>query len=201
MRKRNFTYFPPDPSPVERDYQLARQALSGDTDAWDTLHLEAFDFVVNAARKCGDSRFFGDSEYSDIASEAFAKCYEQLERYRGLGRFRSWVLGYAKNIMRNRKHRQCTVWRNQYLLEYMVQTRSRNLDPLHLLLQLERDQFLWEAFYLLSPQEQIVLYQRVLFQTSMKKLAKALQLTRKQVKQAYEDALLKTRWHYLRLYC
>lgn len=178
MRKRNCTYSPPAPSPVERDYQLARQALCGDTGAWDTLHLEAFDFVVNAARKCGDPNFFGDSEYFDIASEAFAKCYEHLERYRGLGRFRSWVLGYAKNIMRNRRSRQYTVWRNQYLLECIVQSQSRNLDPLHLLLQLERNQFLWEAFYLLSPQEQIVLYQHVLFQTSTKKLAKALQLTR-----------------------
>ena len=139
-------------------------------------------------------------DYEDIADEAFAKCYEQLERYQGLSRFWRWVSGYARNIIRNRKRAQLTVWRNQRLMEDITRAKFRNVDPLHLLIQLERNRFLWEAFFQLDLPERTILYRRVFFCTPFRELANMFQLTQKQARQLYQDAVVKTRWNYLRQY-
>ena len=156
--------------------------------------------MVNAARKYDVQKWFSPSDYPDIADEAFAKCYEHLERYQGLGRFRNWVLGYAKNIMRNRWRKQCTARRNQSLLESLATSQLRHLDPLLLLVRLERNRYLWDAFYRLTALEQRIVYQCVFCGTPPRTLARAFHLTRKQVLQHYEDARVKLRWNYLRLY-
>ena len=200
MRKTLCPYLPSRPSPREQDYQLAYDALHGDQAAWNTLYLEAFDFVVNAAKRFDEQHFFAACDYADIAGEAFSKCYEHLERYQGLSRFQGWVFGYAKNIMRSRRRAQLTARRNRSLLENMASSQSRHLDPLYLLIRLERDQCLWTAFYQLPLSEQVILYRRVFFNTPPRELAKEFQLTRKQVLQHYESALFKLRWNYLHLY-
>lgn len=43
-------------------------------------------------------RVLGPDDYCEIADEAFALCYEQLDRYQGLSQFSGWVGGYSKNI-------------------------------------------------------------------------------------------------------
>lgn len=147
--------------PQEQDYLLATEALRGDSHAEDTLYLGSVSFVVNAARKYDVQKWFSPSDYPDIADEAFAKCYEHLERYQGLGRFRNWVLGYAKNIMRNRWRKQCTARRNQSLLESLATSQLRHLDPLILLVWLELNRYLWDTFYRLTALEQRIIYQCV----------------------------------------
>ena len=47
-------------------------------------------------------RVLGPDDYCEIADEAFALCYEQLDRYQGLSQFSGWVGGYSKNITRTR---------------------------------------------------------------------------------------------------
>lgn len=199
MRKRIYQYVPSASTPRELDYQLDN-VLHGDLGAWDRLYLAAYTPVMREIKKFDNQRFFSNYDYHDIADEAFTKCYEQLERYQGLSQFWRWVSGYAKNIMRNRKRVQLTVWRNQRLMEDIISIQLRNTDPLYLLIRLERNQFLWNAFFQLTLSEQTVLYQRIFFYTSFRKLAKTLQLTQKQVRQLYEDAIIKTRWNYLRQY-
>ena len=142
-----------------------------------------------AVRRADFQHFFSDWEYRDITDEALARCYDHLERYRGLSQFQWWVLGYAKNILRNRIQRQLTHWRNQSLLERAADQHALCQDPLRLLLRLERDQFLREAFYQLPPQDQALVYQRVFFQTAYATLAKSAQLTRDQVRRRCQDAL------------
>lgn len=46
-------------------------------------------------------RVLGPDDYCEIADEAFALCYEQLDRYQGLSQFSGWVGGYSKNITRH----------------------------------------------------------------------------------------------------
>lgn len=186
--------------PQEQDYLLATEALRGDSHAGDTLYLGSVSFVVNAARKYDVQKWFSPSDYLDIADEAFAKCYEHLERYQGLGRFRNWVLGYAKNIMRNRWRKQCTARRNQSLLERLATSQLRHLDPLILLVRLERNRYLWDTFYRLTALEQRIIYQCVFCGTPPRTPARAFQLTRKYVLQHYEDTRVTLRWNYLRLY-
>ena len=129
-----------------------------------------------------------------------ARCYGHLERYQGLSQFQWWVLGYAKNILRNRIQRQLTHRRNQSLLEHAANHHAFCQDPLRLLLQVERDQYLWEAFYQLTPLDQVIVYQRVFFQTAYATLAKHAQLTKNQVRWRCQDALNAIRWNFLRRY-
>ena len=117
QRPRNVTCVPPSAPARERNHQLARLALSGDGRAWDLLYEKAIRSVPAAVRRADFQHFFSDWEYRDITDEALARCYDHLERYRGLSQFQWWVLGYAKNILRNRIQRQPTHWRNQSLLE------------------------------------------------------------------------------------
>ena len=200
MRKRVYQYVPPAPAQRELDYQLASDVLRGDPEAWEQLYLEAYAPVMREIRRFDDRRFFSIPDYEDIADEAFAKCYEQLERYQGLSRFWRWVSGYARNIIRNRKRAQLTVWRNQRLMEDITRAKFRNVDPLHLLIQLERNRVLWDAFFQLDLPERTILYRRVFFCTPFRELANMFQLTQKQARQLYQDAVVKTRWNYLRQY-
>ena len=198
QRPRNVTCVPPSAPARERNHQLARLALGGDGRAWDLLYEKAIRSVPAAVRRADFQHFFSDWDYQDITDEALARCYDHLERYRGLSQFQWWVLGYAKNILRNRIQRQLTHWRNQSLLERAADQHALCQDPLRLLLRLERDQFLREAFYQLPPQDQALVYQRVFFQTAYATLAKSAQLTRDQVRRRCQDALNAIRWIFLR---
>ena len=168
QRPRNVTCVPPSAPARERNHQLARLALGGDGRAWDLLYEKAIRSVPAAVRRADFQHLFGDWDYRDITDEALTRCYDHLERYRGLSQFQWWVLGYAKNILRNRIQRQLTRRRNQSLLERAAERHALCQDPLRLLITLERDQFLWEAFYQLTPLDQVIVYQRVFFQTRLR---------------------------------
>ena len=200
QRLRNSTYTPPRIAARERAYVLARQALSGDQEAWDTLYRHALEWVPGQVRRADLQHVFGPWDYQDITDEALSRCHAQLERYQGLSQFHWWVLGYAKNILRNRIERQHTHRRNQYLLNRAADERSLCQDPLWLLLRLERDQYLWQAFFQLETVDQTIVYHRVFFQTTYQALAHQSQLTRNQVRRHYEDALNAIRWNFPRGY-
>lgn len=200
MRKRGYQYVPPLPAARENDYRLAFEALHGAAGAWDALYEEAYPFVLREVKRFDDRHFFADGDHEEITDEAFERCYEQLERYQGLSRFQRWVLGYAKNIMRNRRRRQLTARRNQYLMWTMEASRKGSLDPLYILIRLERDQCLWSAFYQLPDPDQTILFQRLFLNVPPKRIAKELQLTRKQIAQRYEEALVVVRWRFIRSY-
>lgn len=200
MQKHRFIYTPSAPSMREWDYHLAYLALCGDEDAWNTLYEDSFTSVVRAVKSFDDKRSFSHDDYYEIVDEAFARCYEQLNRYQGLSRFHRWVFDYAKNIMRGRLRAQSTAQRNQYLLACAAQSQFSGSDPLQILLYLERAQYLWNAFFDLDQTEQYVVFQTVFFNTPPRTLARELLLTRRQVLQSYSDACLKLRWNYLRQY-
>lgn len=200
IQKRIYTYSPFVLSMRERDHQLAYEASRGNQDSWDTLYRESFSFVKSEVRKFDYQHFFCSSDYDDITDEAFTKCFEHLERYQGLSRFQRWVLGYAKNIMRNRRSTQLTAYRNRYLLEELEKSHVVYLDPQYFLIRLERDQNLWTAFSQLPLPGRTILYRRLFFNTPPRELAKELRLTRKEVLQHYESTLLLFRWHFQRLY-
>lgn len=84
------------------DYALAKAALQGDTDAWDALYEDSWQFVLQTARQSDQLRLLAPDDYEDVTEEAFEKCYEHLERYQGLSRFCRWVAGYVKNLIRSR---------------------------------------------------------------------------------------------------
>ena len=197
---RNITYIPPKPSVREQDLQMAREVLNGDEAAWDALYRKSVQWVTNAVKRTDTQHFFADWEYEDITDEAFARCYGHQERYQGLSQFHWWVLGYARNIMRGRRSRYLTSIRNQYLLKCAVEQQAYGQDPLRILMNLERDQYLWEAFFRLNATDRAIVYNRVFFQTAYRTLARELRLTQRQVRQRYQEAVDSVRWNFLRLY-
>ena len=180
--------------------ELLEAARMGDQEACDTLYRHALEWVPGQVRRADLQHVFGPWDYQDITDEALSRCHAQLERYQGLSQFHWLVLGYAKNILRNRIERQHTHRRNQYLLNRAADERSLCQDPLWLLLRLERDQYLWQAFFQLETVDQTIVYHRVFFQTTYQALAHQSQLTRNQVRRHYEDALNAIRWNFLRRY-
>lgn len=182
------------------DYALAKAALQGDDNAWDTLYEDSWQFVLRAARQADQCHLLASDDYKDVTEEAFEKCYEHLERYQGRSRFYRWVAGYVKNLIRGRYARKQTVRRNQYLLENIVRSRLSQQDPLFILIRLERNQILWEAFSQIPKIEQHIVDSILFHRVPPRQIARKLQLHRKQVLQYYDDALIKIRWHFIRLY-
>ena len=139
-------------------------------------------------------------EYREIADEAFARCYEQLERYQGRSRFSGWVGGYSKNITRTRCRQILTGMRYRRQLYERSTGRFMDWDPLWLLLRLERDACLWRAISDISETGWRILEARALEQLTFRDIARELQLTRREVQTRYEAVCTAVRRRYLR-YC
>lgn len=74
------------------DHELVGATLAGDLRAFEHLVRRHRDVVVRVA-----ARIVGDEEAEDIAQDAFLRAYHRLERWRGEGPFRTWLLHIAHN--------------------------------------------------------------------------------------------------------
>jgi RNA polymerase sigma-70 factor (ECF subfamily) len=74
------------------DPELVRVTLDGDLRAFERLVERHRDVVVRVA-----ARIVGDDDAEDVAQDAFLRAYHRLERWRGEGPFRTWLLGIAHN--------------------------------------------------------------------------------------------------------
>ena len=195
-----YQYVRPLKSAREQDYEIVQKILDGNQDLWDELYRTSHPAVLRSAAAADYRRMLNSAEYHEIADEAFARCYEQLDRYRGLSRFERWVGGYAKNITRNRCARELTRIRNRRLLEDAANRRMNGCDPLLILIRLERDRCLWRAFFDLSPVDRRIVWSSILENMAPKVWARELHLTKKEVRRRYEDALVVLRWNFNRYY-
>lgn len=139
-------------------------------------------------------------DYDDIVDEAFARCYEHLDRYRGESRFSTWVCGYVKNIARDRCSRQQTRLRNKGHLENLTRTQMAACDPYFVLLRCERENCLWHAFYDLDEVDREIVIRRVFEDDAPRLIAKDLNMTRKEVLHRFEHAKVTMRQLYLYYY-
>src|SRR4051794_41859903 len=74
------------------DDQLVSAALAGDLEAFARLVDRHRDVVLRVA-----ARIVGEDEAEDVAQDAFLRAYHRLARWRGEGRFRTWLLQIAHN--------------------------------------------------------------------------------------------------------
>src|SRR3954451_19166844 len=74
------------------DPDLVRATLTGDLRAFERLVERHRDLVLRVA-----ARIVGDDDAEDVAQDAFLRAYHRLERWRGDGPFRTWVLHIAHN--------------------------------------------------------------------------------------------------------
>lgn len=184
----------------EYDFQQVQKILGGAQELWDPLYQAVYQIVVRCAAKADHNRLLKSDDYRDITDEAFTTCYTQLERYKGWSRFSYWVGGYAKNITRNRCARELTKIRNKKLLENAASCQMAYCDPLLTLIRLERDQFLWKAFFDLPIIDQKIVAARIFKNIAPRTLAHDLQLSRKEVLTRYDLAIIILRLHYRRYY-
>lgn len=97
--KKIWKYQPYRTSRREQDYQQVQEFLkSGDPELWKALYESAYEIVYQCAYGMDFCRVLGSDDYCEIADEAFALCYEQLDRYQGLSQFSGWVGGYSKTL-------------------------------------------------------------------------------------------------------
>lgn len=123
----------------QEDYKCVQEILQGEEELWEQLYKNAYQSVHSCARQSDWKHLLPLKDYDDIVDEAFARCYEHLDRYRGESRFSTWVGGYAKNIARNRCSRQQTHLRNKGHLEDLARNQMATCDPYFVLLRCERD--------------------------------------------------------------
>src|SRR4051794_14009398 len=87
---------PPFPVPeglmTTSDQELVRGTLAGDLRAFEQLVDRHRDVVLRVA-----ARIVGEDEAEDVAQDVFLRAYHRLGRWRGEGRFRTWLLQIAHN--------------------------------------------------------------------------------------------------------
>ena len=145
-------------------------------------------------------KLLGEADYREITDEAFAKCCEQLDRYRGWSRFSTWVGGYSKNITRNRCRKVLTGLRYQRELYEASTGRMISWDPLWVLLRLERDSCLWEALGDISEESRQMLEAIALEKLPPRTAARELGMTQKELKERLEAVCNVVRRRFLRYY-
>src|SRR4051812_22265628 len=75
-----------------QDDQLVRATLSGELHAFEVLVERHRDVVQRLA-----ARIVGEDEAEDVTQDAFLRAYHRLDRWRGDGSFRTWLLHIAFN--------------------------------------------------------------------------------------------------------
>ncbi len=83
--------------------ELVRQALNGDSNALVQLYRHHLDYIYRYVYMHVGTQ--ADAE--DLTSEIFLQMMENLDRYRGRGKFRSWLLGIARHVVND-------FWRTHY---------------------------------------------------------------------------------------
>lgn len=121
------------------DYERVQEVLQGAEEPWEQLYKNAYQKVLGFARQTDWKNILQPQDYDEIVEEAFARCYEHLDRYRGESRFSTWVGGYAKNTARNRCSCQQTRLRNKGHLEDLARNQMATCDPYFVLLRCERE--------------------------------------------------------------
>jgi RNA polymerase sigma-70 factor (ECF subfamily) len=74
------------------DTELVRATLAGDLRAFERLVERHRELVLRVA-----ARIVGEDGAEDVAQDAFLRAYHRLERWRGDGPFRAWLLHIAHN--------------------------------------------------------------------------------------------------------
>src|SRR3954468_19644889 len=83
------------------DVQLVESAREGDLGAFEELVERHQDVVTRVT-----ARIVGPDEADDLAQDAFLRAYHRLDRYRGEGPFRAWLLRIAHNTALNALERR-----------------------------------------------------------------------------------------------
>ena len=77
---------------VDPDIELVRRAQAGELGAFESLVERHRDVVFRVA-----ARVVGPEDAEDVSQDAFLRAFHRLDRFRGEGAFRSWLLQITHN--------------------------------------------------------------------------------------------------------
>ena len=86
---------------ADSDERLVQASLAGDLRAFETLVERYRDVVYRVA-----ARIAGEDDADDVVQDTFLRAYHRLERYRGDGPFRAWLLRIAHNVALSHAQRE-----------------------------------------------------------------------------------------------
>ena len=150
----------------QTDFEVIRQVLAGDTEAFDTLvrrHQQTiFRLTYRMTRNLEDAR--------DLAQETFVQAYRSLGSFQGRSSFSTWLYRIAMNVSLN--HRKSAVCEGA--AEADVQVADDREDSLTGLVRDERERAVAAAIAELPPQQQATLTLRVQQGLSHREIAEVL---------------------------
>ena len=138
---------------VDPDIELVERAQRGELDAFEELVERHRDVVFRVA-----ARIVGPEEAQDASQDAFLRAFHRLDRFRGEGLFKSWLLQIAHNAALNAiaRRRPEPIERPEELGEPIAEERS----PVSLLESSERRARLESKIRILRPEHRSVLVLR-----------------------------------------
>lgn len=173
----------------EYDHMLAQKVVQGSDEHWNNLYNTAYNYVVNRVSQIDYNNILNYHDYLDIADEAFATCYAQLERYEGRSRFLTWVGGYAVNIALNRRYRTALRLKRERLFQPANGFQQEFCDPLNIIVRKEQAERLWQAYYSTEPTDRRIIAARVFDRRTFKEIAMLSGFSRTETIRRYRAAI------------
>ena len=156
------------------DKELIKKIKDGDKEAFDKLVLRYRESAVRFAR-----RYTSDyHKAEDLAQEAFARFYFQLDNYKPRGKFSSYLFKIIRNLCID-YHRKDEKYEEQKLTEDL---QSEDDQPEEVVLARERDGLIKKLLFSLKENYHTALYLQHYEGMSYKEIAVTLGMTVGQVR-------------------
>lgn len=102
---------------------LVDRARERDTEAWARLYQDHYELLLrHLSYLCGDV-----SVAEDLVQETFARGFENIHRFSGRSRFKTWLYGIARNVARDH-HRKTRRGRSAFEQVRLVRSQAGDLE-------------------------------------------------------------------------
>lgn len=190
-----------NPAQWRADYMLVQQYLHGSQSAWDTLYQQAYPGALRFLSKLPCMYYLCFDDKADILSESFLRCQMRADTFQGRSSFLTWVCGFIKYVALNIASKRISEEQKMSALGYLHRAGNFTSSPETILLQQERDHYLWTAYRTLPPYHQVLIGYLVLKKYSYWEAQSVTRLTLKaQMENELPHSLAILKYHFLTLY-
>lgn len=180
------------------DHWLVELSLQGNQGAWETLYREALPFVWTAVRSSNRENTLSVEDMEEIVQDAFARSYVRRADFEGRSQFKTWVCGFAGNVVLEYKRKKYLQLKKQRVYSYAPEPSFP--DPELNCILMESDFCLWLAFDSLSKRHRLLLLCYVLEWEDIQAVRQCLKTSYGKMREELETAKQLLRSRYLSLY-